>query len=192
MTRRGRGSSRRGGIRVVRGRFSRFGSRLERSGAGRLARLFRRLVTRSPSCRSKLSGTLRLANTYVSGRFLPDSSTRELRERFATRIDERLSVREEEMPEVEVGEAPIRGAQALPGRLRLVHEVIRDEHERPAGLPAHSPVGESERPVTADVEGGLVGADDSDLEGDDPSRQLVAEVEGLAGLAAREFVQAGT
>ena len=32
------------------------GSRLKRSGAGRLAKLFRRLVTRSPSCRSKLSG----------------------------------------------------------------------------------------------------------------------------------------
>ncbi len=52
------------------------GSRLKSREPGRLARLFRRLVTRSPSCRSKLSGILRLANTARNGQFLRSLSLR--------------------------------------------------------------------------------------------------------------------
>ena len=60
---------------VVRGCPSRIRLPPKGSGAGRLSR-FRRLVTRSPSCRSKLSGILRLADTARNGQFLPFSRRR--------------------------------------------------------------------------------------------------------------------
>ncbi len=48
-----------------------FGSRLKSREPEKALWLFRRLVTRSPSCRSKLSGVLRLANTHTRDQLLP-------------------------------------------------------------------------------------------------------------------------
>src|SRR2546428_45245 len=104
--------------------------------------------------------------------------------------DERFAVCEQEVVEVEVEQLAKRLAQPSSHRCRVIaHKEPGHEREPSAARPGDA-VSEGQRAVAsdADVQCGVVRADDSQLVCGDPRRQLLTELEALNVRAALELV----
>src|SRR5438046_3139803 len=100
-----------------------------------------------------------------------------------------FAVLEQETVEVEVEQPAVRFAQARPRALRVVHQRVGDEGQRPVVGPADDSVRAGKRAVRGHVEGALIRADHVYLVGEDAARELVVEIERLDRATTLELVQ---
>ncbi len=103
----------------------------------------------------------------------------------------RLAVGEQQPVEVEFEQLRECGAQARLGLLGIVHQPVGHELQRALLIRTHHAVGTDQRPVSGDVQRGLVRADRVDLMRDHTARQRVSKCERRHRATALELVDAG-